>query len=162
MSDQKPSKRRKVETKLEPRSSHPLTSLNREISPPFPKSNISAAMKVESNNGTGAAQPFPHMNTEEVEPMTDQRIEEKVTRVDTENDDETKNVISTSMKSDELASKPTLSQARSLPSPIQLTRIRDLPSSSNVETISLRDIIGDPMIKECWQFNYLVDLDFIM
>ncbi|KAI9839277.1 MAG: hypothetical protein M1819_003272 [Sarea resinae] len=51
---------------------------------------------------------------------------------------------------------------RLVPSPIQLTRIRDLPPSSNVDTISLSDIIGDPLIKECWQFNYLYDVDFLM
>ncbi|KAJ9302156.1 hypothetical protein DTO271G3_1022 [Paecilomyces variotii] len=49
-------------------------------------------------------------------------------------------------------------------SPIQLTNIRDLPASSgnNVDTIRLRDILGDPMIRECWQFNFLHDVDFIM
>lgn len=51
---------------------------------------------------------------------------------------------------------------RSLPSPIQLTRIRDLPATQNVDTVCLTDILGDPMIKENWQFNYLLDVDFIM
>lgn len=50
------------------------------------------------------------------------------------------------------------------PSPIQLTHIRDLPASSgnNVDTVRLRDILGDPMIRECWQFNFLTDVDFLM
>lgn len=47
-------------------------------------------------------------------------------------------------------------------SPFQLTRIRDLPASANVDTVSLSDILGDPMIKEQWQFNFLLDIDFIM
>lgn len=47
-------------------------------------------------------------------------------------------------------------------SPIQLTRIRDLPPEQNVDAISLRDILGDPLIKECWQFNYLFDIEFLM
>ena len=47
-------------------------------------------------------------------------------------------------------------------SPFQLTHIRDLPSSSNVDAVSLSDLLGDPLIKECWQFNYLLDVDFIM
>ncbi|KAI9821207.1 MAG: tyrosyl-DNA phosphodiesterase 1 [Pycnora praestabilis] len=47
-------------------------------------------------------------------------------------------------------------------SPIKLTHIRDLPSSSNVDTVGLNDIIGDPLIKECWQFNYLFNIDFLM
>lgn len=47
-------------------------------------------------------------------------------------------------------------------SPVQLTHIRDLPDGNNVDTIRLRDILGDPMIRECWQFNYLFDVDFLM
>ena len=49
-----------------------------------------------------------------------------------------------------------------IPSPIQLTRIRDLPPQCNVDTVSLKDILGDPLIRECWQFNFCFDLDFIM
>ena len=47
-------------------------------------------------------------------------------------------------------------------SPFQLTRIRDLPASSNVDAVSLKDILGDPLISECWEFNYLHNLDFLM
>lgn len=49
-----------------------------------------------------------------------------------------------------------------LPSPVQLNFVKDLPSSNNVDTIKLNDVLGDPMIKECWLFNYLFDIDFIM
>ncbi|OCK85976.1 tyrosyl-DNA phosphodiesterase 1 [Lepidopterella palustris CBS 459.81] len=51
---------------------------------------------------------------------------------------------------------------RYVPSPIQLMQIRDLSAAENVDTIGLTDILGDPLIKECWQFNYLFDLDFLM
>ena len=47
-------------------------------------------------------------------------------------------------------------------SPFQLTRIADLPPSSNVDTVTLKDILGDPLISECWEFNYLHNLDFLM
>lgn len=47
-------------------------------------------------------------------------------------------------------------------SPFQLTAIRDLPAASNVDSVSLKDILGDPLIAECWEFNYLHDLDFLM
>ena len=47
-------------------------------------------------------------------------------------------------------------------SPVQLTHIRDLPDGNNVDAVRLRDILGDPMIRECWQFNYLFDVDFLM
>ncbi|KAL8648509.1 MAG: hypothetical protein Q9210_004949 [Variospora velana] len=50
----------------------------------------------------------------------------------------------------------------SRPSPIQLSTVSGLPASSNIDTVSLGDILGDPLIKECWLFNYLFDVDFIM
>lgn len=50
----------------------------------------------------------------------------------------------------------------SIPSPFQLTWIRDLPASSNVDAVCLKDILGDPLIAECWEFNYLHDLDYLM
>lgn len=51
-----------------------------------------------------------------------------------------------------------------IPSPIQLSHIRDLSAASgnNVDTVRLKDILGDPLIRECWQFNFLFDVDFLM
>ncbi|KAL7628010.1 hypothetical protein AAE478_002206 [Parahypoxylon ruwenzoriense] len=49
-----------------------------------------------------------------------------------------------------------------IPSPIQLTTIRDLPRESNIGAVSLSDLLGDPLISECWEFNYLHDVDFLM
>ena len=49
-----------------------------------------------------------------------------------------------------------------LSSPIRLTRVQGLPSITNVDTVSLRDLIGDPLIKECWAFNYTIDVEFIL
>ena len=54
------------------------------------------------------------------------------------------------------------SKPKVVPSPIQLNFIEELPAISNVDTISLGSILGDPMIKECWLFNYLFDMDFVM
>jgi hypothetical protein len=47
-------------------------------------------------------------------------------------------------------------------SPFQLTQIRDLPASENVATLTLQDLLGDPLIEECWEFNYLHDIPFLM
>jgi tyrosyl-DNA phosphodiesterase-1 len=47
-------------------------------------------------------------------------------------------------------------------SPFQLTWIRDLPEASNKDALSLKDLLGDPLISECWEFNYLHDLEFLM
>jgi tyrosyl-DNA phosphodiesterase-1 len=47
-------------------------------------------------------------------------------------------------------------------SPFQLTHIQNLAPHQNVDAVQLKDILGDPMIKECWNFNFLFDLDFVM
>ncbi|KAL8921595.1 MAG: hypothetical protein Q9172_003954 [Xanthocarpia lactea] len=49
-----------------------------------------------------------------------------------------------------------------IPSPIHLSTVNGLADSTNVDTVSLRDILGDPLIKECWLFNYLIDVHFVM
>jgi tyrosyl-DNA phosphodiesterase-1 len=49
-----------------------------------------------------------------------------------------------------------------LPSPVQLTRIEKLSTDQNVDAVGLSDLLGDPLIKECWNFNFLFDLDFVM
>ena len=54
------------------------------------------------------------------------------------------------------------SRIKLIPSPIQLNYVRELPAKSNVDTVKLNDILGDPMIKECWLFNYLFEMDFLM
>ncbi|KAF2433520.1 phospholipase D/nuclease [Tothia fuscella] len=64
--------------------------------------------------------------------------------------------------SNDSQSTSTFSSTERVPSPFQLTRIRDLPESHNIDTVSLTDLLGDPLIKECWQFNYLFDVDFVM
>ncbi|KAF2964442.1 hypothetical protein GQX73_g9137 [Xylaria multiplex] len=47
-------------------------------------------------------------------------------------------------------------------SPFRLTSIRDLVDTCNVGAVSLGDLVGDPLIAELWDFNYLHDLDFLM
>ena len=49
-----------------------------------------------------------------------------------------------------------------VPSPVQLISVEDLPKTLNIDTISLKDILGNPLIKECWVFNYCFDVDFVM
>jgi tyrosyl-DNA phosphodiesterase-1 len=66
-------------------------------------------------------------------------------------------------KSDDGSTRVVTShRPRSITSQFQLTWIRDLPASSNVDAITLKDILGDPLIAECWEFNYLHDIDFLM
>jgi tyrosyl-DNA phosphodiesterase 1 len=59
------------------------------------------------------------------------------------------------------ASEPAPAQ-QFVKSPFQLTKIHALPPHFNVDTVALEDILGDPLISECWEFNYLHDIDFLM
>ena len=53
-------------------------------------------------------------------------------------------------------------ETRFIASPIQLTRIGKLAPYQNVDAVGLSDLLGDPLIKECWIFNFLFDIDFVM
>ena len=65
-------------------------------------------------------------------------------------------------KTPDVTSTEPLGPRKTINSPFTLTRIRDLPPWANVHVVSLRDILGDPLISECWEFNYLHDVDFLM
>ncbi|OTA59236.1 tyrosyl-DNA phosphodiesterase [Hypoxylon sp. EC38] len=58
--------------------------------------------------------------------------------------------------------KKVAPERKLISSPIRLTTIKDLPEESNVGALSLHDLLGDPLIAECWEFNYLHDVDFLM
>lgn len=60
------------------------------------------------------------------------------------------------------ASEPVPASAAIVPSPFKLSWIQDLPEALNVDAITLIDIIGDPLVKELWSFNYLTDVDFLI
>lgn len=47
-------------------------------------------------------------------------------------------------------------------SPFRLTWIRDLDEESNKDAVTLADLLGDPLITECWNFNYLHNIPFLM
>ncbi|KAJ3492302.1 hypothetical protein NLG97_g5427 [Lecanicillium saksenae] len=47
-------------------------------------------------------------------------------------------------------------------SPFRLTWIRDLDEASNKDAVTLADLLGDPLISECWNFNFLHNIEFLM
>ena len=49
-----------------------------------------------------------------------------------------------------------------IPSPFQLTKIQDLPNAENLDTVTLHDLLGNPLISEAWIFNYVFDVDWTM
>ena len=57
---------------------------------------------------------------------------------------------------------PEKGSTKYVPSPIQLTKIKDLAHHQNVDAVGLKDILDNPGWKECWNFNYLHDIDFVM
>ncbi len=72
------------------------------------------------------------------------------------------NESSSTPSSSSLEKPVSSSTIKMIPSPVQLSSVDELPTSSNIDTVSLKDILGDPLIKECWLFNYLFDVDFVM
>lgn len=67
-----------------------------------------------------------------------------------------------SLPAEEQAKQQPCSYRRVVASPFHLTTIRSLGQNSNKGTVSLKGLLGDPLIKECWEFNYLHDIDFLM
>lgn len=61
-----------------------------------------------------------------------------------------------------MSSRPTDTGDKTFKSPFQLTWIRDLPAKANTDAVTLSDILGDPLVAECWDFNYLHDIDFLL
>ncbi|KAK3390195.1 tyrosyl-DNA phosphodiesterase-domain-containing protein [Podospora didyma] len=57
---------------------------------------------------------------------------------------------------------PSLHSQGRFSSPFHLTKIRDLVPELNIDAVTLEDILGDPLISECWEFNYLHDIDFLL
>ncbi|MCJ1283186.1 hypothetical protein MMC26_002513 [Xylographa opegraphella] len=62
----------------------------------------------------------------------------------------------------DIAKQYTPSGIELIPSPIHLTKVEGLSSALNIDTFSLQDLVGDPLIRECWVFNYLFDVEFLI
>ncbi|KAM7187857.1 Tyrosyl-DNA phosphodiesterase I [Rhypophila sp. PSN 637] len=134
------------------------TSLTRSISPPGPSRLKRARISEPADD-------------EE----TSSEAEDK-----TEDDDETSSEAEDDGPVPESSSKPTSKQPtepdedmkkspqKILPSPFQLTKITpyhtnyDYPPEYNIDTVSLHDLLSDPLISELWEFNYLHDIDFLI
>lgn len=77
---------------------------------------------------------------------------------------EPKHTLHSASERDQVKQKDGVKQesTRYVPSPFQLTHIRNVAAHQNVNAVQLKDILSDPLIKECWNFNYLFDIDFVM
>lgn len=99
---------------------------------------------------------LPLSLTTRVSPPPLRRKKEVIeSKIDTESDFNSKH-----SNDSQQAQQPYYSNT--IKSPFQLTWIRDLPESSNMDAVTLKDILGDPLISECWEFNYMHNVDFLM
>jgi tyrosyl-DNA phosphodiesterase-1 len=60
------------------------------------------------------------------------------------------------------ASSASGSTIQSIPSPFRLLKIKDLPTNDNMDTVGIQDILGDPMLKQVWLFNYMHNIPWVM
>lgn len=76
----------------------------------------------------------------------------------TASDDEDATIKPTSARNAELAAVST-----PIPNvPFTLTHITSLPASANTGATTLHSLIGSPLLRELWVFNYCINLPFIM
>lgn len=137
-----------------------LNSLHRGVSPPQLSKHRASREIVTSE---GKARPSrrleqPHIvsdshevNANNIEPRQSREKSEHVPR---------QKQLKTENVSGGVLTRPMPESAHR--SPFKLTRIRDLPAESNIDTIGINDLLDDPLIKEAWLFDYLFDIDWLM
>lgn len=126
-----------------------LSSMSRNISPP-PSTRATPDVEAAAASKTHALEPNVLSSMSKGQNRTIQTGQQPIEQ-DVQHLDESTGSVNTSSRRKVV-----------LPSPFTLTRIRDLPASSNVDTVSLHDILGNPFIKEAWVFNFCFDIDWMM
>ena len=122
-----------------------LSSISRSISPPTTPRSATPAPQSTSE---GASAPSPSL---EVEPRSLQNRSTPTPKT------ESLTTNNRPTRSEFKAAAPV----KCIASPFKLTTVRDLPTQ-NVDTVSLHNILGNPLIKEAWIFNYCFDVDWLM
>ena len=166
-----PAKRRKISSQLgntkakDPSRNggleSPLRSLRRSITPP--RSNRATPTPTKDGNSEieaesqYVAQLVKDPNSSEIEVH-----DRDVVDLETKFLPSTEQVVKGKVKASSHNNDRNQQKVKFIKSPFRLTHIRDLTDESNVDTVTLNDILRDPMIKECWQFNFLFDIDFVM
>lgn len=166
-----PAKRRKISSQLGNTKSKdpshngglesPLRSLRRSITPP--PSN--RATPKPTKDGYGEMEPESKYDAQHVKHSNSSEIEIRnwdnkhlKTKILPSAESVVKGKVKASSNTDDQKQPKT----KYIRSPFRLTHIRDLNGESNTDTVTLNDFLRDPMIKECWQFNFLFDIDFVM
>lgn len=114
-----------------------------EEEPPRKRARVEALVDIQTNNHS----PLTSLAT----PITPPQLK---ARLQTEAEGS-----SSRAPAQEFQASPSPATVRS---PFQLTFIQDLPATLNADTVTLKGLLSSPLIAECWEFNYLHDLDFLM
>ncbi|KAF3934895.1 hypothetical protein ABW19_dt0205117 [Dactylella cylindrospora] len=110
------------------------SSLNRDISPPPLRRQVAESVSASRSNSDDTSSAVPS-NTSP--PDAETKIQSP--QPNTQNSDTL--IIS---------------------SPFKLTEIRDLTRNKNIDTITITDILKDPLIREIWSFNFMHDLEWMV
>lgn len=103
---------------------------------------------------TKTANTFPHSLSRSVSPPRMKRSRTEAASSEVSQETDSHSPSSSNAKKDKTT--------KVFKSPFQFTWIRDLPEAANTDAVTLKDILGDPLIAECWNFNYLHDIRFLM
>lgn len=118
-----------------------LSSMSRDISPP-PSSRATPDVEV--------------LDARSTKPVSDKHTSDEASK------HELRESLYHATASNGSKRRPKTPQRKVIPSPFTLTKIRDLPASHNVDTVNLHDILGNPIIREAWIFNFCFDIDWLM
>lgn len=127
------------------------------MEPPHKRRRLNLEPGESDLKGT-PGQPTPRSLSHPVSPPRKRRSRQPAGQ----NEGNEEHAQSTSANSAQTDVPPTHETEQTFKSPFQLTWIRDLPAAANTDAVTLRDILGDPLIAECWEFNYLHDVDFLI
>ena len=155
-SDVAPAKRRRLNDATEAGTYGTFvasTSLSRPVSPPLTsrQTSVPTALLLQATAATWSFNDVPKQ-TETPPPSQKPPLSQSAD----------KSVLPSSTDKQKTAGQKDGATIECIASPVQLTKIRDLAPHQNVDTVQLKDILGNPLIKECWNFNFLFNIDFVM
>lgn len=155
MSDTRPAKRQRTVTPdvedLRAKRIAYLTSLSRPVSPPPPSQDVKV---VEESDIRTPHQSFQSTSTIELPSSFFEQTQQSQHIEQNQSLNPEVSMIRGKLQ------KSTFS--RTIASPFKLLKTQGVSSDDNYNTVSLRDILGDPLIKQAWIFNFCFDVDWTM
>lgn len=128
-----------------------LTSLSRAVSPPPQSQDVKT---VEESDVRTPHQSFQSTSTIELPPSFFEQPQQSQSAERSQSINPEVSMIRGKLQKS--------SFTRTFASPFRLLKTQGVSSDDNYNTISLRDILGDPLIKQAWIFNFCFDVDWTM